>query len=210
MTYPILYSFRRCPYAMRARLAIASSGIQVELREIILRDKAPEFLETSPTATVPCLKVGERIVDESLQIMAWALGQNDPENLMQMLTEGYSLMSTCDGTFKQALDRYKYPNRYPEIDPIENRDAASSFIHELEQRLDGNLFGPDPKLADFAILPFIRQFAHVDLDWFSAQPWEKTKVWLQNFKDSARFAAIMDTYPKWANGDAPTYFPHQN
>ena len=94
---------------------------------------------------------------------------------MQMLTEGYSLMSTCDGTFKQALDRYKYPNRYPEIDPIENRDAASSFIHELEQRLDGNLFGPDPKLADFAILPFIRQFAHVDLDWFSAQPWEKLR-----------------------------------
>lgn len=210
MTYPILYSFRRCPYAMRARLAIASSGIQVELREIILRDKAPEFLETSPTATVPCLKVGERIVDESLQIMVWALGQNDPENLMQMLTEGYSLMSTCDGTFKQALDRYKYPNRYSEIDPIENRDAASSFIHELEQRLDGNLFGPDPKLVDFAILPFVRQFAHVDLDWFSAQPWEKTKVWLQNFKDSARFAAIMDKYPKWANGDAPTYFPHQN
>ena len=97
MTYPILYSFRRCPYAMRARLAIASSGIQVELREIILRDKAPEFLETSPTATVPCLKVGERVVDESLHIMAWALGQNDPENLIQMPTEGYSLMSTCDG-----------------------------------------------------------------------------------------------------------------
>ena len=210
MTYPILYSFRRCPYAMRARLAIASSGIQVELREIVLRDKAPEFLETSPTATVPCLKVGERIVDESLHIMAWALGQNDPENLMQMPTEGYSLMSTCDGTFKQALDRYKYPNRYPEIDPIENRDVASSFIHELEQRLDGNLFGPDSKLADFAILPFIRQFAHVDFDWFSAQPWEKTKIWLQSFKDSARFAAIMGKYPKWANGDAPTYFPHQN
>ncbi|MDB2663381.1 MAG: glutathione S-transferase [Rhodobacteraceae bacterium] len=210
MTYPILYSFRRCPYAMRARLAIASSGIQVELREIVLRDKTPEFLETSPTATVPCLKVGERVVDESLHIMAWALGQNDPENLMQMPTVGYSLMSTCDGTFKHALDRYKYPTRYPEIDPIVNRDAASSFIQELEQRLDGNLFGPDPKLADFAILPFIRQFAHVDLDWFSAQPWEKTVVWLQSFKDSARFAAIMDKYPKWVNGDAPTYFPYQD
>ena len=210
MTYPILYSFRRCPYAMRARLAIASSGIQVELREIVLRDKAPEFLETSPTATVPCLKVGERIVDESLHIMAWALGQNDPENLMQMPTEGYTLMSTCDGAFKHSLDRYKYPNRYPEIGPIENRDAGSSFIHELEQRLDGNLFGLDPKLADFAILPFIRQFAHVDLDWFSAQPWEKTKIWLQNFKDSARFVAIMDKYPKWANGDAPSFFPHQD
>lgn len=208
MTYPVLYSFRRCPYAMRARLAIASSGIQVELREIVLRDKAPEFLDTSPTATVPCLKVNERIVDESLHIMAWALGQNDPENLLQMPTEGYSLMSTCDGSFKQALDRYKYPNRYPDIDPIENRDVASGFIHDLEKRLDHNLFGQDPKLADFAILPFIRQFAHVDLNWFSAQPWDKTKVWLQNFKESDRFAAIMGKYPKWVNGDAPTYFPN--
>ena len=210
MTCPILYSFRRCPYAMRARLAIASSGIQVELREIVLRDKAPEFLETSPTATVPCLKVNGCVFDESLHIMVWALGQNDPENLMQMPTEGYSLMSTCDGAFKKALDRYKYPNRYRDIDLIENRDAASDFIHELEQRLDGHLFGTDPKLADFAILPFIRQFAHVDLDWFTAQPWEKTKVWLQNFKESDRFSDIMDKYSKWSNGDAPTYFPLQD
>jgi glutathione S-transferase len=209
MTHPILYSFRRCPYAMRARLAIASSRIQVELREIVLRDKAPEFLETSPSATVPCLTVKERIIDESLHIMTWALGQNDPENLMQMPIEGYSIMSTCDDEFKRALDRYKYPNRYPGEDSIKNRDAASGFIHELEQRLDGNLFGPDPKLADFALLPFIRQFAHVDLDWFSAQPWEKTKIWLQSFKDSTRFARIMDKYPKWVNGDAPTYFPPQ-
>ena len=208
MTHPILYSFRRCPYAMRARLAIASSAIQVELREIVLRDKAPEFLETSPTATVPCLKVKERIVDESLHIMVWALEQNDPENLMQMPPESYSLLSTCDGAFKQALDRYKYPNRYPDTDPNKNRDAASDFIRKLEQYLDGNLFGPDPKLVDFAILPFIRQFAHVDSDWFSKQPWEKTRIWLQNFKDSDRFAAIMDKYPKWVNGDAPTYFPN--
>lgn len=209
MTHPILYSFRRCPYAMRARLAIASSGIQVELREIILRDKAPEFLETSPTATVPCLKINERVIDESLHIMAWALGKNDPEKLMQMPTEGYSLMSTCDGPFKQSLDRYKYPNRYPDIDPIENREAASDFIRAIEQRLDDNLFGNAPKLADIAILPFVRQFAHVDLEWFSAQPWEKTKMWLQKFKESHQFAAIMGKYPKWVTGDMPTYFPHQ-
>ena len=210
MTHPILYSFRRCPYAMRARLAIASSGIQVELREIILRDKAPEFLETSPTATVPCLKINERVIDESLHIMAWALGKNDPETLMQMPNEGYSLMSTCDGPFKQSLDRYKYPNRYPDIDPIENREAASDFIRAIEQRLDDNLFGNAPKLADIAILPFVRQFAHVDLEWFSAQPWEKTKMWLQKFKESHQFADIMGKYPKWVNGDMPTYFPHQS
>ena len=209
MTHPILYSFRRCPYAMRARLAIASSGIQVELREIILRDKAPEFLETSPTATVPCLKINERVIDESLHIMAWALGKNDPETLMQMPTEEYSLMSTCDGPFKQSLDRYKYPNRYPDIDPIENREAASDFIRAIEQRLDDNLFGNAPKLADIAILPFVRQFAHVDLEWFSAQPWEKTKMWLQKFKESHQFADIMGKYPKWVTVDILTYFPHQ-
>ena len=209
MTHPILYSFRRCPYAMRARLAIASSGIQVELREIILRDKAPEFLETSPTATVPCLKINERIIDESLNIMAWALGKNDPETLMQMPTEGYSLMSRCDGPFKQSLDRYKYPNRYPDIEPIENREAAADFIRAIEQRLDDNLFGNAPKLADIAILPFVRQFAHVDLEWFSAQPWEKTKMWLQKFKESHQFAAIMGKYPKWVTGDIPTYLPQQ-
>ena len=112
-----------------------------------MRDKAPEFLETSPTATVPCLKINERVIDESLHIMAWALGKNDPETLMQMPTEGYSLMSTCDGPFKQSLDRYKYPNRYPDIDPIENREAASDFIRAIEQRLDDNLFGNAPKLA---------------------------------------------------------------
>lgn len=207
MTHPILYSFRRCPYAMRARLAIASSGIRVELREIILRDKAPEFLEISPTATVPCLKINNRVIDESLHIMVWALGKNDPENLMQMPTEGYSLMSECDGAFKQALDRYKYPNRYPEIDPIENRKIASQFIFRLEDRLNGNLYDHRPKLADMAILPFVRQFAHVDLDWFTAQPWDKTKFWLQQFKESERFSLIMGKYEKWENGNAPIYFP---
>ena len=194
---------------MRARLAIASSGIQVELREIVLRDKAPEFLETSPTATVPCLKVGERIVDESLHIMAWALGQNDPENLMHMPTEGYSLMSTCDGTFKQALDRYKYPNKYPAIDPIENRDAAQvSFMNWNSVWMEICL----AQTPNWLILRYCRSFDNLRMwIWIGfLRNLGKNKVWLQYFKDSARFAAIMDKYPKWANGDAPTYFPHQN
>ena len=209
MTYPILYSFRRCPYAMRARLAIASSGIEVELREIVLRDKAPEFLDTSPTATVPCLKVGERIVDESLHIMAWALGQNDPENLMQMPTEGYSLMSTCDGTFKQALDRYKYPNRYPEIDPMKiAMQRQVSFMNWNSVWMEICLV----QTPNWLILRYCRSFDNLRMwIWIGfCATLGKTKVWLQNFKDSARFAAIMDKYPKWANGDAPTYFPHQN
>ena len=144
MTHPILYSFRRCPYAMRARLAIASSAIQVELREIVLRDKAPEFLETSPTATVPCLKVKERIVDESLHIMVWALEQNDPENLMQMPPESYSLLSTCDGAFKQALDRYKYPNKFSDIDPIENKPFKEKV--ELLKKIDDYVRQKNPDI----------------------------------------------------------------
>ena len=190
MTHPILYSFRRCPYAMRARLAIASSGIQVELREIILRDKAPEFLETSPTATVPCLKINERIIDESLHIMAWALGKNDPETLMQMPTEGYSLMSTCDGPFKQSLDRYKYPNRYDDVDEIEHREAACSFLESLEAEL------PSGHLSD-AIFPFVRQFANHNRDWFDKQPWPKVHSWLSLQLNSEEFGVCMKKHKQW-------------
>ena len=204
---PILYSFRRCPYAMRARLAILSSGITVELREILLRDKAPEFLETSPSGTVPCLKINKKVVDESLHIMAWALAQNDPENWMQMPTEGYELMALCDGPFKHSLDRTKYGSRYPDEDTAEHRHNASEFLMSLNDQLSPNLFGADSKLADMAILPFVRQFAHIDQDWFYAQPWPKLIAWLDAFKTSDRFSAIMGKYPKWQMGDTPTYFP---
>ncbi|PVB60789.1 glutathione S-transferase [Labrenzia sp. 011] len=211
--YPILYSFRRCPYAMRARLAIACSGRTVELREVLLRDKAPEFLATSPTATVPCLRDGERVLDESLDIMLWALGDNDPEGWL--LPEGgdrtgmSDLIGICDGPFKHHLDRYKYDTRYPDADREEERALASVFLRQLEDRLTAGpwLFGARSSLADFAILPFVRQFANTDRDWFEAESWPGLKTWLGAFEVSDRFRAIMHKWPAWQAGDDPILFP---
>lgn len=208
MSYPILYSFRRCPYAMRARLAIAASGIRVELREIVLRDKAPEFLETSPSGTVPCLKDDRKILDESLHIMAWALARNDPHNLRVMPAEGYQLIADCDGPFKEALDHTKYTTRYPDFDPIEERAKASAFLQNWDKQLDqGYFFGTTPTLADMAILPFVRQFANINRAWFDSQNWENVHRWLETFLDSDLFQEIMDKYPKWVLGDSVTVFP---
>jgi len=204
---PILYSFRRCPYAMRARLALLSAGIRVELREIVLRDKAPEFLATSPTGTVPCLKTDKKTIDESLHIMAWALAQNDPENLMQQPPEAYELMAQCDGPFKHALDRTKYKTRYPNENPEHHLKTATEFLITLDRQLAPNLYGDSLKLADIAILPFVRQFAHIDQNWFYAQPWPNLIDWLDRFKSSDRFVAIMQKYQKWENGDARIFFP---
>jgi glutathione S-transferase len=173
----------------------------------VLREKAPEFLETSPSGTVPCLKVGEKVIDESLHIMAWALAQNDPEAWMQMPTEGYELMSQCDGPFKHSLDRTKYGTRYPDDSTSQHRELASAFIRQLNDQLSPNLFGDKIKLADMAILPFVRQFAHIDQAWFYAQPWPKVIAWLDAFKASDAFNAIMPKYTKWHTGDTPVYFP---
>ena len=204
---PILYSFRRCPYAIRARLAIYSAGIQVELREVLLREKAPKFLETSESKTVPCLQTKDTILDESLEIMIWALNINDPENWLEESESSLNLIRTCDGPFKKALDRTKYPNRYPDEDTQENRMRASEFLNLLESELKPCLFGEKLSLADIAILPFIRQFAHIDFDWFLSQPWPKVAIWLENFKTSEIFNSVMKKYPKWEENDPVTLFP---
>ena len=209
MTLPILYSFRRCPYAMRARLAIAASAIDVELREIVLREKPAAFLAASPSATVPCLAAGAQNIDESLDIMKWALAQNDPENWLDMPSEGHDLIAQADGEFKTALDQYKYASRHPEIEATEARARASLFLTKLDGVLNSKpwLYGDRPSLADMAILPFVRQFAHVDIDWFERQPWPHLLAWLNAFKSSPRFSAIMTKYPQWKDGDSPTQFP---
>ncbi|MEO3417204.1 glutathione S-transferase [Roseovarius sp. CAU 1744] len=206
---PILWSFRRCPYAMRARLALAAAGAQVELREVILRDKPQAFLETSPTATVPCLDTGEEIIDESLDIMLWALRNNDPERWLEMPPQGHDLIDENDGPFKTALDRYKYASRHPEADSEAERGNASAFLMQLDGLLRGRafLFGSRVSLADMAILPFVRQFAHVDLDWFSDQPWPEARRWLEAFKSSQSFTAIMKKYPQWHPGAPGIAFP---
>lgn len=194
---------------MRARLALSSSGITTDLREVVLRDKPTAFLAASPSATVPCLETGSGVIDESLDIMLWALTRNDPEGWLDMPEGGHALIATSDGPFKTALDHYKYPTRYPGIDPMAERDRAAAVLHALDTQLRGQswLFGSSPTLADMAILPFVRQFAHVDLAWFTAQPWPALIAWLDRFKSSARFAAIMAKHPQWQPGDPITHFP---
>mmetsp|Transcript_5413 Transcript_5413/g.8585 ORF Transcript_5413/g.8585 Transcript_5413/m.8585 type:complete len:219 (-) Transcript_5413:585-1241(-) len=205
---PVLYSFRRCPYAMRARLAVAVSGVAVELREILLRDKAPAFLETSPSGTVPCLKADDLVIDESLDVMIWALEQSDPEGWLDMPELGQELIAEADGPFKAALDHTKYHTRYPELDPEDSRAKAMVFLSKLDQQIGDNpwLFGDTTSLADMAILPFVRQFAFINKVRFDADAGSNLSRWLEAFIVSDRFAAIMPKLPMWREGDAPLRF----
>lgn len=211
---PVLYSFRRCPYAMRARLALAASGQRVELREVMLKDKPPELAEVSPKATVPVLMLTDgAVVDESLEIMLWALGRQDPEGWLAPQTgsmaEMMALIAANDGGFKHHLDRYKYPQRHDGANAHTHRREAAAFAARLEVRLDPHpwLFGKHATLADMAIAPFVRQFAGVDPAWFSAQPWPRLQRWLAAVTGSTLFGRIMEKYPPWRTGDPPTVFP---
>lgn len=215
MTNPILYSFRRCPYAMRARLAITISGIQVELREVVLRNKPAALLQASPKGTVPVLITAENhIIEESLDIMHWALKQSDPDNwLLDSKHEAYrtsqSLITNNDGDFKYWLDRYKYADRFPEHSEQYYRQQAEKTLVLLEQQLqlNGCLISARLTLADMAILPFIRQFAAVNSDWFQSAPYPLVRNWLTDFCHSALFQAVMLKYPAWQSSDPITLFP---
>ena len=203
---PILYNFRRCPYAIRARLALLHAKVNVEIREVVLRNKPKEFLATSPSGTVPSLKLKNKVLDESLDIMKWALSQNDPIDLMDMPDYGFDLISECDGNFKKALDRTKYPNKFPDTDPMESRDTAALFLYKLEKILSPNLFGTNISMADLALLPFVRQFANIDQDWFYDQDWINLIKWVDNFKQSSEFNKIMTKSAPWKVGDTPVMF----
>jgi glutathione S-transferase len=205
---PILYSFRRCPYAMRARMAIAVSGIGVELREVVLRDKPLELIEASAKATVPVLVLQDgTVIDESLDIMRWTLGQNDPE--CWLASDDPILIQQNDGHFKAALDRYKYPHRFGLESGAPYRDDGLAILTQLDAKLLGYQFlsGETRGLADIAIFPFIRQFAATDQAWFDAQPLPALHRWLGNLLSSDLFASIMHRYPRWQEGDAPIFFP---
>ncbi len=205
---PVLYSFRRCPYAMRARMAVAGSGVRVELREVVLRDKPAEMLEASPKGTVPVLVLSDgRVLEESLDIMRWALSQGDPEGWLGH--EDQNLISASDGPFKQALDRYKYPHRYDLTDGAVHRDAALGHLATLNALLTDApyLGGATPAFTDIALFPFVRQFAATDAAWFAALPLPALQSWLSALVGSELFAAIMTRYPQWKAGDAPVHFP---
>lgn len=206
--YPILWSFRRCPYAMRARLAIHSSEQPVILREILLRDKPEQFLATSSKGTVPVLNTGDTIIDESRDIMMWALRRSDRENWLDIGSDGHDLIDQCDGPFKQALDHTKYAVRYPDLDRADERDKAMIFLRDLNNRLTDTAFlaGPRRSLADMAILPFVRQFANIDRAWFDAQGLQPLTRWLDDFLQSDRLAAVMTKYPPWQPGQDAILF----
>lgn len=200
---PIFYSFRRCPYAMRARLALLISGLPFELREVVLRDKPAQMLTASPKGTVPvlCLPDG-RVVDESIDIMRYALGRHDPENWLA--GDDGELIAMNDGPFKHHLDRYKYSDRHGS-DPMVHRAAASDLLGVLDARLGevGWLSGKGRTLADMAVFPFVRQFAAVDPDWFAALPLVNLQRWLAALVADPLFEAAMIRAAPWREGDAP-------
>ncbi|MEO1550495.1 MAG: glutathione S-transferase [Pseudomonadota bacterium] len=203
-----MYSFRRCPYAMRARLAVLASGEGVSLREVVLRDKPRAMLEASPKGTVPVLVTGSEVLEESLDIMLWALGRADPQGLLTDKKQALSLIAQNDGPFKAALDRYKYPDRFDGADPEAAFGAALEVLTDWEGRLkEGNLMGAAPRLADLALLPFVRQFAHVDRARFEALPLPRLQTWLQRFLASDVFARIMIRPAPWQDGAPGVRFP---
>ena len=189
-----LYSFRRCPYAMRARMALRYSGVPVEIVEVSLKAKPAQMLAISPKGTVPVLDADGQVIDESLEIMRWALAQNDPDNwLLGGDSRIAELIEANDQVFKVHLNRYKYAERYPEQPMEVYRAEGALFLQKLDELLEGRdyLLAGHPSLADIALLPFVRQFAHVDRDWFAQTPYLRLQAWLQRFLESELFTGIM-------------------
>ncbi len=213
MDAPVLYSFRRCPYAMRARLALLASGVRCEIREIALSQKPESMLAISPKGTVPVLWVKGQVLEESLDIMNWALSQGDPAHWqthhLACHEEAVNLVKQCDQDFKINLDRYKYPNRYDLMDGSVHRELGAQYLFKLEERLRrfAHLMGPAWTWVDAAIAPFVRQFARTDRAWFNDQPWPALKNWLENFEQSPEFQLVMHKYKVWHQDAKPVAFP---
>ena len=202
----VLYSFRRCPYAMRGRMALHISGLEFKHREIILRDKPAAMLEASPKGTVPVfITEDNQVIEESLDLMHYALGRSDPEQWLGVDSERTTaLIADNDGPFKQHLDRYKYASRYEADTPRgavnhEHRASAETYLAALDKQLGSNpyLFGEKQSLADVAIFPFIRQFSNVEPEWWAATPYPSLRGWLTRQLDSRLFLAIMVKHPLW-------------
>ncbi|MDH5257414.1 MAG: glutathione S-transferase [Gammaproteobacteria bacterium] len=235
-SYPVLYSFRRCPYAMRARMVIAYSDISVEIREVVLKDKPQEMLNASPKGTVPVLIVDEllfsrddnnsdsgsdsskkshiKIIEESLDIMSWALAISDPDNInLSGVTDYYDneLVAENDNVFKVHLDHYKYAERFPAHDAVHYRHQGEVFLNKLNVLLGKNpyLTGDRLSVVDIAIFPFIRQFAFVDKAWFDQSCYFHLQRWLEEFLKSDMFKRVMPKLPQWHSGDDMTLFPFE-
>lgn len=230
---PVLYSFRRCPYAMRARMALIQSNTTCELREIVLRNKPDAMLAASAKGTVPVLVLPNgTVIDESLDIMYWALGKHDPDNWLRNRAiddnnannnrDGQcparsmqALITHFDAHFKHHLDRYKYATRYQHdndgagADPLEHRAQCLSDLTRLDEQLAGQLylFGEQPSLADIALAPFVRQFANTDLAWFDSAAPDGVRQWLDRVLSSNLFAQCMHKYSVWPMTGPGESFP---
>jgi glutathione S-transferase len=199
---PVLYSFRRCPYAIRARLALRYAGIAVEHREVQLRDKPAEMLAVSPKGTVPVLVLADgTVIDESVDIMRWALVISDPDGWRAPPAEGETdaLIAANDGPFKASLDRYKYSDRHPERPEHAWRDETHEHLAALDATLQRHewLHGKRMGLADAALFPFVRQFAMVDLPWFRGTSYAGLVRWLDQWLEHPLFLSVMDKHEPW-------------
>lgn len=215
MTTPILYSLQNCPYAIRARLGLFHAGVSFRLRAVDLKNIPEEMLAASPKATVPVLVLDEslsenagcaHVIDESLDIMLWALGKNDPQNLLHsdnpnIVEEIQALIGRNDNEFITHLENYKYSKRHHDFAQLHYRDQCQHFVADLERRLSQHPFfvGDTPSVADYAILPFIRQFARVDRQWYLQAPYPNLRRWLDCQLQQPLFAKVMAKYPPWLN-----------
>ena len=201
--YPILYSFRRCPYAMRARLSLAYSGISYIHREILLKNRPDELYMISPKGTVPVMELSDKtVIDESLDIMKWALSHNDPEKIYkENINEQDDMIVANDGEFKKQLDQYKYHIRFPDDSYQSYQDKVALTLSYYNRMLSSSryLVGQRMSLADMALFPFVRQCAHVDFEWFNNQ-FLHLSLWLEEFKTSEIFTSIMKKYDVWESG----------
>ena len=212
MKTPVLYSFRRCPYCMRAHMALKNSNIKVELREVDLSDMPQEATDISAKATVPILILPDgTFLDESWDIVKWALEQNDPDNWLgdsnKYLLDAEMLVETNDFSFKEHLDHYKYADRYQQFSQEHYRKACEEFIEELEDMLTDNeyLLASQLSLADIAVFPFIRQFSLVDKDWFDQSRYIYVQRWLNNLTTSQLFQNVFQKHELWKAGDTAVY-----
>ncbi len=209
---PVLYSFRRCPYAIRARMALRYAGVPVEIVEVALRQKPAALLAASPKGTVPVLVTPDgAVIDQSLDIMQWALRQNDPDGWLGagsagVADEAHDCIALNDEIFKPLLDRYKYATRHPELTPAEHRSRAmDAMIRPMQAQLQHTrwLLGPKMSIADVALFPFVRQFAAVDRAWFDAQALPALQGWLTTWLDCGLFNAVMEKCSTPASPRAP-------
>lgn len=207
---PILYSFRRCPYAIRSRMALAAANSVVELREVLLKDKPADLTAVSAKATVPVLVLPDgQILEESLDIIDWALEQSDPLNWARGDVGATDWIQRCDGELKTWLDRYKYADRFPEASAEHYRQQAEQTLQHMENTFNTHrwLGGTSASVADVAVFPFVRQFAAVEPQWWAQAPYPKVRAWLAFWLESALFASVMKKYPRWEPAQPITLFP---